>query len=250
MGAHRTHRAMWITWYDVPDAEREPYLAWLHETYIPAVLQRPGVAWGAHYASEERSSIVPQGGGQGRVERHAPAGVPDGYRFILMFGADDPYTFVTPTPAGFHSSLAQDARAMLALRRGERSNIMVDEARVLGPAAGDDENDAPGPCIQLGSFNAVSAAFEDDVADWYAHCRLPSLETLTGCIRGRKLVSISGWAKHVALYEFASLAARNEHFVFYERAHPEMEAWSVRVVKNLVHAPHSSNVAQRIWPPS
>ena len=241
-------RAIWITWYDLPD-DPEPYLEWLHATYVPAVLRRPGIAWGAHYASEERASIVPQGGGQGRVERHAPAGVADGYRFILMFGADDPYTFVTPTQARFHGALSENDRAMLALRRGQRSNIMVEEARVLGPAVGEFRDDAPGPCIQLGSFNAISDDVEDEIAEWYAHCRLPSLEGLPGCIRARKLVSVSGWAKHAALYEFTSLAARNEHFVFYERAHPEMEAWSVRVVKNLVHAPNSSNVAQRIWPP-
>jgi hypothetical protein len=212
------------------------------------MLRRAGVAWGAHYASEERASVIPQGGGTGRVERHAPSGVPDGYRFILMFGADDPYTFVTPTPARFHASLPDRDRAMLALRLGPRSNIVIEEARVLGPAAHEYPDDTPGPCIQLGSFNAVSDEFEDDIADWYAHCRLPSLATLPGCVRARKLVSVSGWAKHVALYEFTSLAARNEHFVFYERAHPDMEAWSVRVVKNLVHAPNSSNVAQRIWP--
>ena len=95
----------------------------------------------------------------------------------------------------------------------------------------------------------MSPEFEDEIAEWYAECRLPSLVQLPGCIRARKLVSVSGWAKHAALYEFTSLEARNEHFVFYERAHPEMEAWSVRVVKNLVHAPNSSNVALRIWPP-
>jgi hypothetical protein len=84
---------------------------------------------------------------------------------------------------------------------------------------------------------------------WYAQCRLPSLVNLPGHIRTRKLVSVSGWAKHAALYEFASFEARNANFIFYERAHPGMEEWSVRVVKKLVHAPYSSNVARRIWPP-
>jgi hypothetical protein len=241
-------RALWITWYDLNAAGSGHYLDWLHHAYIPMVLERPGLAWGAHYASEERTSIVPQGGGQGRVERHAPADVPDGYRFILMFGGDDPYAFVTPTRARFHASLSDADRDMLALRSGERSNLMLEEGRVLGPAASASRDDAPGPCIQLGSFNAISDEFEDDIAEWYAHCRLPSLKDLAGCIRARKLVSVSGWAKHAALYEFTSLAARNDHFVLYERMHPEMEAWSVRVVKNLVHAPNSSNVAQRIWP--
>ena len=247
--AERLDRALWITWYDLPLEGRAEYLEWLHGTYIPLILAREGVRWAAHYASEERERIVPQGGGKGRVERHAPPGVPAGYRFILMFGADDPYVFVTPPPARWHASLARVDRSMLGLRAGERSNIMIEEARVVGPAARTGAAETPGPCIQLGSFNAVSPECEDEIAEWYAECRLPSLVQLPGCIRARKLVSVSGWAKHAALYEFTSLNARDAHFVFYERAHPEMEAWSVRMVKNLVHAPNSSNVALRIWPP-
>ena len=60
------------------------------------------------------------------------AGVPAGYRFILMFGADDPYVFVKPPPARWHASLARADQSMLALRTGERSNIMIEEARVAG----------------------------------------------------------------------------------------------------------------------
>jgi hypothetical protein len=43
--------------------------------------------------------------------------------------------------------------------------------------------------------------------------------------------------------------ARNEHFVYFQRAHPEMEAWSKRIVGKLIHAPKSANLARRIWPP-
>ena len=60
-----TDRALWFTWYDLPPAGRDQHLAWLHDEYIPKVLERPGVLWAAHYASE--SNIVPQGGGTGRV---------------------------------------------------------------------------------------------------------------------------------------------------------------------------------------
>ena len=70
----------------------------------------------------------------------------------------------------------------------------------------------------------------------YAQWRLPSLKTLQGVIRVRKLVSVAGWAKHACFYEFTSLAARNEHFVHYETTRPEMEAWSKEVVRRLVDA--------------
>ena len=46
-------RAYWISWYDLPEqeSERKKYLDWAHGTYIPKIMQQPGVLWGAHYAS-------------------------------------------------------------------------------------------------------------------------------------------------------------------------------------------------------
>jgi hypothetical protein len=88
------------------------------------------------------------------------------------------------------------------------------------------------------------------MATWYAQWRLRSLKALPGVIRVRKLVSVSGWAKHACFYEFTSLEARAEHFVHYESTHPEMEAWSKKIVSRLVHATPLPSVAQRIWPPA
>src|SRR5438045_4426116 len=44
-------RALWVTWYDLPESGREDYLAWLHGTYLPNLLKRPGYLWAAHYAT-------------------------------------------------------------------------------------------------------------------------------------------------------------------------------------------------------
>jgi len=236
-------RAYWISWYDLPDEGRAAYLAWLHESYLPMVLERPGVLWGAHYASEE--NVVPLGGGKGRVGHVKPDAVPAGDRFILIFGGEHAHTFANPSPQRFHMELPERDLKMLAMRSGERVNVMLEEARVCGPEAADHDL-APSPCIQLGSFNSGSVAEEDEMLTWYAQWRLPSMRTLPGCVRVRKLVSVSGWAKHACFYEFTSLEARNAHFVHYERANPDMEAWSKRVVRNTVHAPGSANVARRI----
>ena len=105
----------------------------------------------------------------------------------------------------------------------------------------------PGACIQLGSFNSIDWRDEEDMARWYAQWRLPSLKTLPGVIRVRKLVSVAGWAKHACFYEFTSLAARNEHFVHYETTRPEMEAWSKEVVRRLVHATPLPIVGERLF---
>src|SRR3981081_1292146 len=32
---------LWVTWYDLPDAQRTEHLAWVHDTDIPALLKRP-----------------------------------------------------------------------------------------------------------------------------------------------------------------------------------------------------------------
>ena len=244
-------RAYWISWYDLPAAEgeRKKYLDWVHGTYIPRVMKQPGVLWGAHYAS--LPNIAPLGGGKGRVAKHAGvAEVPQGDGFIAIFGAASPYVFAAPGRVALHASLTDADRAMLALRSGERSNIMIEEERIHGPEAKQPQRDlGPGPCIQLGSFNSIDWRDEEDMARWYAQWRLPSLQTLPGVIRVRKLVSVAGWAKHACFYEFTSLAARNEHFVHYEASRPDMETWSKEVVRRLVHATPLPIVAQRTYPP-
>jgi hypothetical protein len=165
-----------------------------------------------------------------------------------MFGGEEAHAFANPSPNRFHARLASEDRKMLAMRMGERMNVMIEEARVHGPEANRSEPDmAPGPCIQLGSFNSGSVEEEDEMLAWYAQWRLPSMKTLPGCVRVRKLVSVSGWAKHACFYEFTSLEARHDNFVHYESSNPEMEAWSKEVVRNTVHAPGSANVARRIW---
>jgi hypothetical protein len=101
------------------------------------------------------------------------------------------------------------------------------------------------PCIQLGSF--VFDGEEEDLLAWYAQWRLPSMTEIPGCVAVRKLVSVAGWAKHAILHEFTSAAARNEHFVDHERKrHPDKVGWSDRVTGQVIHAPGSPNVAQRI----
>ncbi len=138
---------------------------------------------------------------------------------------------------------------MLALRTDERRNIMLEEARIEGPGIIEVMPEmAPAPAIQLGSFNSGAWADEEEMAAWYARWRLPSLTALPGCVRVRKYASVSGWAKHMILYEFTSTRARDGSFVEHEKANPKMEQWTDDVVRKLVHAPGSPNLAARIWP--
>ena len=223
-------RGLWISWYGLPEAGREAYFAWLHGKFMPKMLKKPGVLWAVHYAAQAQP-------------------LPAGNGYILIFGGTSAHAFANLTPRRVEPLLTPEDRKMLALRVGERVNIVTEEARAAGPAAKKREGRfTPAPCIQLGSFNAGSA-HEDEILDWYANLRLPAMSKLPGCLGIRKLNSVSGWAKHAVLYEFESLAARDRYFPFHEDQHPEMAAWTDALVRKLIHAPGSPNVARRLWPP-
>jgi hypothetical protein len=237
-------RALWITWYDLPADGRDAFLTWLHGSYIPGLLANPAFLWAAHFTSGQES-FPP-----GRLQHVDNASVPSGDDYILIFGAGEAHVFANPVPGKLHAALPAEDKKMLSLRIGERSGIFIEEARVDGPEVGQRAGTIGlSACIQLGSFNAGSWQNEEELLDWYAHCRMAAMENLPGCLGVRKLVSVSGWAKHGVLYEFVSLAARNANFPNHEKNHPERKAWSDRVVPTLIHAPGSPNVATRIWPP-
>ena len=237
-------RALWISWYDLPDTGREAYLSWAHGTYLPAMAKRPGVLYAAHF----RSVTPPGVPGGGRLSHTGDPKVPGGNAYIMIVGAEDAHAFGRPSPRKLHATLSQEDQKMLAVRKGERVNILTDEARVDGLDAKKREARAAlSPCIQLGTFQAGTAdGDEDECLEWYAQCRLPNMTRLTGCVGCRKIVSVSGWAKHGVLYEFVSLAERNKHFPGHEKGRPQDEAFTDRLVRTLLHAPGSPNVAERI----
>jgi hypothetical protein len=240
-------RGVWITWYDLPEQGREAYLSWLHEGYIPGVLKRQGFLWAAHYASAEKTAVRTMRRNNAANEMHDPA-VPTGDRYILLFGAEHANVFGDPVPSALHAGLPESGRKMLAMRIGERVNIMAEAARVEGPEAKQyNAGMALAPCIQLGSFNCAYQ-YEEEMLAWYAQSRMPAMGALPGCIRTRKLASVSGWAKHAILYEFVSVQARNRYYLTLEEGRPEMKAWSDRMVPRLIHAPGSANLASRLWP--
>ena len=238
-------RALWISWYDLPDTGRDAYLSWAHGNYMPAMAKRPGVLYAAHFKAVVVPGEVPGGG---RLSHVKDPKVPAGNGYIMIVGAEDAHAFGRPTPRKLHAALSSEDRKMLALRGGERVNLMTDEARVDGLDAKKREPKAAlSPCIQLGTFQAGAAeGDEDEMLEWYAQCRLPNMTRLTSCVGCRKIVSVSGWAKHGVLYEFTSLAERNQYFPTHEKGRPRDEAFTDRLVRTLLHAPGSPNVAERI----
>ncbi len=123
-----------ISWYNLPDKSRDAYLEWLHGNYIPKQLERPGVTWAAHYASE---SNVKLSGEKGRLSNVKSNAVPTGDRYISspVPGGANAHAFARPTQHEFHAELPAADRKMLAMRLGERVNVMAkEEARMHGYA--------------------------------------------------------------------------------------------------------------------
>ena len=44
-------RALWITWYDLPEEDRDAYLDWAHRDYLPRLLDSGRYLHAAHFAS-------------------------------------------------------------------------------------------------------------------------------------------------------------------------------------------------------
>lgn len=239
-------RALWISWYDLQEQDDKAYLPWLHETYIPGILRRPGILWAAHYASMKKGKSH-KARTDGVAGRTADSAVPAGDRYILVFGAEHTHAFADPYPSALHAGLPDGDRKMLAMRIGERVSIMAEAARVEGPAAKDYKDGLVlAPCINLGSFN-YPYPHEEEMMGWYAQRRMFAMSLMPGCVRTRKLASVAGWARHAIVYEFASLEAHNQYFSTREDLRPEQQEWSERVVARVMHAPGSSHLACRIW---
>lgn len=238
-----------IVWYDLNESEVDRYLDWLHNTHIPEVVGRPGVAWAAHYKIERDHEMMKR-----LIDF---VGRPDdwdqiakGWQYAFLVGATSPHVFLMP---GYQDVDDADAltQEMTALRMGERAVITTEQARVNGPEFVTRAPGAtPGPFIQLGHFRVRSFEEELDLSAWYANYRLPTITAMRGAIAARKLVTIAGWAKHIILYEFVSREAHEKNFMGHESLAFSDGEWTNRVVTYTHHAPGSPSIAARIWPPA
>jgi hypothetical protein len=237
-------RALWITWYDLPMEGRDAYFSWLHGTYLPDLLKRPGYVWGAHYASQDLE------GGAENATRYKHVDDPKvgkGYHYMLLIAATDGNVFGDPVPSVIHASLPEQGKKMLAMRVGERVNLFTEACRREGRALpGYKEGMLGAPCIQVGSFDCPME-FEEEMHAGYVLERLPKMCATPSCVRTRKLQSIAGWAKHGILYEFASKDGFDRDYAPAVASSP-LGLNGHSVVPNLVHAPNGPNSALRIWP--
>jgi hypothetical protein len=239
--------AVSATWYDLEEGDRDAFLAWAHGHWLPWLKQRPGIGWVAHYRGVGHGPALAS---YHDIAGHAPEGeTGTGSQFVVLAGAAGSHTFYRPLldkvemPEGF--------KAMIAQRRGVRQAVLVEEARVNGPALlARPPGATPAPAIQFGSYRIRTVEEELDINLWYAHQRFPLMARMPGSVMARKFVTSTGWAKHCILYEFESLDARTRHFENPEESKVINPAeWTGRIVRTTLHTPGSPFVGQRIWPP-
>ena len=244
--AAASDRGIWITWYDLPMEGRDAYLSWLHGTYLPELLKRPGYLWAAHYASQDLEG----GAENAKKYRHVddPA-VGKGYHYMLLVAGTDAGVFGDPVPSVLHAALPEQAKKMLAIREGERMNIFTEACRREGSAfQAYKEGMTSAPCIQVGSFDC-ELKFEEEMHAGYVLQRMPKMCATPSCVRVRKLNSVAGWAKHGIIYEFATKEGFDRDYAP-AVANSPLGLNGYSVVPNLTHAPNGPNSAIRIWPPA
>jgi hypothetical protein len=237
-------------WYDLPAEDADEYLRWLHQVYLPAIVQLPGRLWAAHYKVTGGGASL-YGDAADRFARAEGAEVGGGKDYLLLVGAGSPHAFFKPVRA--ETEIEEDAqtRKMKARWIGARPCVFAEEARINGPEYDQKvPSGTPGPAIQMGSLRTKTVADEFDLAAWYAQYRFPAMARMPGCIATRKLLSVAGWAKHAVLYEFTSLEARREHFQRHESLGLDKTVWTHKIINYTIHAPGSPSVGQRIWPES
>ncbi len=237
-------RGIWITWYDLPEEGRDAYFSWLHGTYLPGLLKRPGYLWAAHYASQDL-----EGGAENATRYHHvdDPKVGKGYHYMLLIAASDASVFGDPVPSLINAALPEQGKKMLAMRAGERTNIFTEACRREGRSLpGYKEGMTGAPYIQVGSFDCA-LEYEEEMHAGYVLQRLPKMCATPSCVRTRKLNSVAGWAKHGIIYEFASKEGFDRDYAP-AVANSPLGLNGRSVVPNLVHAPNGPNAALRIWP--
>ena len=203
------------------------------------MLERPGCLWAAHYETIVKGDL--------RVHTDDPT-VPQGTRYLLLFGAEYADVFGKPTPTKFHAGLPAEDRDMLALSFGERVNIMAEAGRVDGLALGDySEGMTLGPCIQLGGYNCPWQNEEENLA-FYTEGRMPAMaETPRAAYVSAS--SPRSWAGRSTRFCTEFTYHHSHAYSRRTRARPDMKPWLEWVGRNLTHAPGSSSLGRRIWAP-
>jgi hypothetical protein len=242
-------RGIWATWYDLEEKDREPFRDWLHSNYLPALERSGKYVWVANYIKQDAPLEVPTPDNKPHVG-YTDDPIGQATENAMLIGASSPHVFFNPQILDTDQE-DLDPKGMLKLRKNMRHAIMVEEERVTGSAQGAANHPPyPGPTIQFGSYRMKDYNNDFEAGRWYSQSRLPLMGSAPECVRARKMMVCGGWAKHAIIYEFTSLAARNQ---MWARVHQirlsgdKLRGWSLG--PRTLHTPGSPLIGNRSYPP-
>jgi hypothetical protein len=201
--------------YDIDETNRDDYLDWFHTEHIPEKLSREGYEWAGHYQAQ------------------APAST----RYVAFFGGASTRVFFDPSPAQLKQGQDDLTRKMIGMRQNPSAFVFTEEWRAQGPAL----EQKPGNAIEFLCCNTPGA--DEDFNAFLAQEDMPAFETAIGSVRGRKLLSVTGPAKHGVLYQFTTAEALNA----FQSARPQSD-WRHRVESACEPVAGTPMAANRIWP--
>ena len=234
-------------WFDIDNEDKNKLCSWLHENFFPELQSQNGVNWVAHYEIVPHPETPYIKSAPLKKEIKDPL-IPSGQENLVLTAANTPAIFFGPN--NDLEAMEKKHQLYLSKRANYRFAVFIEEEMVNGPELHKQPFGSGGaPAMQFGSYNVDSIQDDIELAKWYRAERFPRLPVTRGMIRGRKFLSISGWAKHGVLWEFSEMD-KNEYsfehrFIEADRG----ENWHGRhVLEYVTHAPGSPHAGRRIWP--
>ena len=234
-------------WFDLAEDTQDEVWAWLHKEYLPALCAADGVAWIGHYEIIEQPDQPYIDGAPNKKTIDDPS-VPKGWRNVVLTAAASPEVYFGP---GNPIDAMENAyKVELSARLNYRNAVFIEEQVVNSPEQRSlPYGMGPPPAMQLGNYNCDTPEDEIELAKWYRAERFPRVSVTKGMIRGRKLLSISGWPKHGVLWEVTDLPPGDFNVEARFLEADRDDEWNGRhVLEYVTHTFQGPHCGRRVWP--
>ena len=234
-------------WFDISPENKDKLWQWLHEFFLEYLQTQSGISWVAHYEIVPHPT-TPYIKGAPLKKETKDTNIPSGWENLILTSASSASVFFGPQNE--LKNIEKKNEVNLSMRDNYRSAVFIEEEIINGPEQNKNPLGMGGPpAMQFGSYNVDANNDDIELAKWYRGERFPRLSVARGMIRGRKLLSITGWAKHGVFWEFAEMEENEYSFEHRFIKADRGENWNGRhVLEYVTHAPGSPHAGKRVWP--
>jgi len=236
-----------VEWFDIHIENKAKLWWWLHDFFLNSLQSQTGVNWVAHYEIVPHPTTPYIKGAPLKKEIKDPK-IPTGQENLIITSASSASVFFGNRNT--LKNMEEENFLYLSMRENYRTAVFIEEEIINGPEQDKNPLGMGGPpAMQFGSYNVNEISDEIELANWYRSERFPRLPVTRGMIRGRKLLSIVGWAKHGVLWEFIEMDEKEYSFEHRFIEADRGEDWRGRhVLEYVTHAPGSPHAGRRVWP--